>query len=106
MAHEPARKRQIDKFRDAARELETDDDGARFDERLKRLVDAGKPKAGHWRVESPRGSGRAQARFHPDDPTNTWGPSQSFNSTTEADSWLQERGCRQDPSDPDIWYDQ
>jgi hypothetical protein len=31
-------KPQIDKFRDAARELETDDDEVRFDERLKRLA--------------------------------------------------------------------
>jgi hypothetical protein len=35
---------QIDKFRDLARELETDDDEARFDERLKELAGA-KPKA-------------------------------------------------------------
>ena len=33
-------KPQIDKFRDLARELETDDDEARFDERLKRLATA------------------------------------------------------------------
>jgi len=31
---------QIDKFRDLARELETDDDEARFDERLKKLASA------------------------------------------------------------------
>jgi hypothetical protein len=29
---------QLDKFKEAARELETDDDEARFDERLKRIV--------------------------------------------------------------------
>lgn len=33
-------KPQIDKFRDAARELETDDGEVRFDERLKRLATA------------------------------------------------------------------
>jgi hypothetical protein len=38
---------QIDKFRDLARQLETDDDEARFDERLKKLVAApAKPKGG------------------------------------------------------------
>ena len=31
---------QIDKFRDLARELETDNDETRFDERLKRLATA------------------------------------------------------------------
>jgi hypothetical protein len=31
-------KPQIEKFRDLARQLETDDDEARFDERLKRLT--------------------------------------------------------------------
>jgi hypothetical protein len=36
-------KSQLDKFKDAARELECDDDGQRFDERLKSLV--GSPKA-------------------------------------------------------------
>jgi hypothetical protein len=35
---------QIDKFREAARELETDDDEAAFDERLKKLATP-KPKA-------------------------------------------------------------
>ena len=29
---------QLDKFKEAARELETDDDPARFEERLKKLV--------------------------------------------------------------------
>jgi hypothetical protein len=31
-------KSQLDKFKEAARELETDDDEKRFDERVKRLV--------------------------------------------------------------------
>jgi hypothetical protein len=31
-------KTQLDKFREAARELETDDDESRFDEKLKRLA--------------------------------------------------------------------
>ncbi len=36
MGNEP--KTQLDKFKEAARELETDDDEARFDERVKKLV--------------------------------------------------------------------
>jgi len=35
MANEPT---QLDKFKQAARELETDDDEARFDERVRKLV--------------------------------------------------------------------
>ncbi|MET3760524.1 hypothetical protein [Sphingomonas sp. UYEF23] len=31
-------KTQLDKFKEAARDLETDDDEARFDERMKKLV--------------------------------------------------------------------
>ena len=34
-------KSQADKFREAARELETDDDEKRFDERLKKLAKKG-----------------------------------------------------------------
>lgn len=34
---------QIDRFREAARQLETDDDEARFDERLKKIAKAPKP---------------------------------------------------------------
>lgn len=33
-------KRQVDKFKEAARELETDNDEARFDERLNKIVKA------------------------------------------------------------------
>ncbi|MES2288672.1 MAG: hypothetical protein V4530_02960 [Pseudomonadota bacterium] len=33
-----APKSQLDKFKEAARELETDDDEARFDERMRKLV--------------------------------------------------------------------
>jgi hypothetical protein len=41
-------KPQADKFRDLARELEADDDEARFDERLKKLATApAKPKPPH-----------------------------------------------------------
>ena len=36
MADEP--ETQLDKFKQAARELETDDDEARFDERVRKLV--------------------------------------------------------------------
>ena len=40
MADAPPPKPQIEKFRDLARELETDNDESRFDERLKRLATA------------------------------------------------------------------
>ncbi len=45
-----ARKSQLEKFKDAARELETDDDEKRFDERLGKIArqkpsDPPKPKA-------------------------------------------------------------
>ncbi len=45
MADQPAPKPQIDKFRDLARELETDDDEAAFDERLKKLAATKPPPA-------------------------------------------------------------
>ena len=38
MTNAPSAQSQIDKFKAAARELETDDDEARFDERVKKLV--------------------------------------------------------------------
>ncbi|MGH6955428.1 MAG: hypothetical protein ACREEW_02035 [Caulobacteraceae bacterium] len=44
MAKAPKPKAQAEKFRDLARELETDDDETRFDERLKKLAKAPKPK--------------------------------------------------------------
>ena len=34
----PDQPTQLDKFKEAARELETDDDEARFDERLRKIV--------------------------------------------------------------------
>ena len=37
-------KSQIDKFREAARELETDDDEARFDQRLGKIAKSPPPK--------------------------------------------------------------
>jgi hypothetical protein len=37
-------KSQFDRFRDAARELECDDDEARFDAKLKKVAKAPKPK--------------------------------------------------------------
>jgi len=40
----PPPKPQVDKFRDLARELECDDDEARFDEKLKQLAKALKPQ--------------------------------------------------------------
>jgi hypothetical protein len=50
MCESPPPKSQIDKFRDLARELETDDDEAAFDERLKKLA-AAKPQR-HRKPES------------------------------------------------------
>lgn len=38
------KKSQIDKFREAARQLETDDDEKRFDERLGKIAKAPAPK--------------------------------------------------------------
>ena len=35
---ESDKKPQLDKFKEAARDLETDDDEARFDERLRKIV--------------------------------------------------------------------
>lgn len=40
------KRRQIDKFREAARELQTDDDEKSFDERLKRIAKRPPPKGG------------------------------------------------------------
>jgi hypothetical protein len=44
MSQHPSEKSQADKFREAARDLETDDNEARFDERLARIVKSEKPK--------------------------------------------------------------
>lgn len=40
----PREKSQVDKFREAARQLETDDDEKRFDERLGKVAKAPPPK--------------------------------------------------------------
>lgn len=45
MKDEQSHQSQADKFRDLARELECDEDEAAFDERLKKLATAPKPKA-------------------------------------------------------------
>ncbi|GIL01250.1 MAG: hypothetical protein BroJett030_11490 [Alphaproteobacteria bacterium] len=47
----PQEKTQADKFREAARELETDDDEKRFDERLKKIA---KPSDRDRSPEKPR----------------------------------------------------
>lgn len=44
MADQNRKKSQADKFRDAARKHETDDDEKRFDERLKELANSQKKK--------------------------------------------------------------
>ncbi len=46
MAKQDEHKSQIDKFREAARELETDNDEARFDATLERIAKAPPPKDG------------------------------------------------------------
>lgn len=46
-------KDQVDKFREAARELETDDDEARFDERLKRIAKPPPPKNDDSKNDKP-----------------------------------------------------
>lgn len=38
MANSSSAKSQLDKFKEAARQLETDDDDERFEERLKQIV--------------------------------------------------------------------
>lgn len=38
----PKEKSQLERFKEAARELETDDDEGRFNEKLKKLAKAGK----------------------------------------------------------------
>lgn len=35
---------QLDRFKEAARQLETDDDEARFDAKLKKVAEASRPK--------------------------------------------------------------
>jgi hypothetical protein len=106
MAGKEHTKPQIDKFRDLARQLETDDDEARFDERLKRLATAPRTaSAGEWRVKSPKTGGGFYARFTP----HKYGPENNspvFQTQEEVDAWLLARGCRQDPADPDKWFDQ
>ena len=43
MTQSKPEKSQADKFREAAKELETDDDEKRFDERLKKIAKSEKP---------------------------------------------------------------
>lgn len=48
MSKEPLARSQIDKFRDAARELQTDDDPERFAARMRKLAKAKpEPKGAH-----------------------------------------------------------
>lgn len=50
-------KSQSDKFREAARKLETDDDEARFDERLRKIAKSPEPAKSSEKVErkNPKG---------------------------------------------------
>lgn len=49
----PQAKSQKDKFREAARKLETDDDEKRFDERLGKIAKASPPKDGKSEEAKP-----------------------------------------------------
>ena len=104
MTDAPAPKPQIDKFRDAARELECDDDEAAFDERLKRLAHAKRPKPGSWRVDFAHPHGH-RANFYPEG-SDSWTSSPIFATPQEVYAWLAGLRCRQDEADPDRWYDQ
>ncbi len=97
------KKSQVEKFRDTARELECDDDEAAFDERLRRIAKARQPKAGWWRVDFAIPDGQ-RANFYPDGPAS-WVSSPIFATPQKVYEWLTERGCRQDDSDPDKWFD-
>lgn len=46
MAREPSNKTQLDKFKDAARELECDDDEKNFKDRLGKLLSSDPKKSG------------------------------------------------------------
>jgi len=100
----PTPKPQIEKFRDLARELETDDDEARFDERLKKMAKARTPRAAFWRIDQVPGGHRPDYFEGGSITPSNRGP--VFSTPQEGDAWLQARGCRQDPADPDRWYDQ
>ena len=47
MTQPKPKKSQADKFREAARELETDDDEKRFDERLKKIAGKSEKQGGN-----------------------------------------------------------
>jgi len=97
-------KPQVDKFRHLARELETDDDEARFDERLKKLA-AAKPKnlKGYWQVAQVDGG--HQAVFISDELPNRWRPSPVFPTPQGVYGWLEGHGCKQRADDSDKWDD-
>ena len=99
----PKSEAQIDKFRDLARELETDDDEARFDATLKKLAGV-KPKSdGFWRIDQIPGGHRPDYFEGGSITPSKRGP--MFSTPQEGDQWLREHGCRQDQSDPDKWYE-
>src|SRR5580658_8592448 len=95
-------KPQLDKFRDLTRELETDDDEARFDERLKMLATARRPKPGWWRVDFAVPHGH-RANFYPEG-VGGWASSPTYTTPQAVEAWLAARACRR--GDDDKWYDQ
>jgi hypothetical protein len=96
---------QMTKFRDLARKLECDDDEAAFDERLKKLAKASRPKAGYWRVDFALPHGH-RANFYPANEANSWLPGPIFSTPQEVEAWLTARGCRPDKAIPSHWLDQ
>ena len=69
---------QMDKFRDIVRELECDDE-ERFDERLRKIATAGRPKQGHWRIDFAIPHGH-RANFYPVDRDDSWRSSPVFTT--------------------------
>lgn len=99
---QPKQPAKIDKFRDLARKLETDDDEAHFDERLKKLATARKLK-GYWQVAQVIGG--HQAVFISDELPNRWRPSPVFPTPQDVYGWLVGHGCKQRSDDSDKWDD-
>jgi hypothetical protein len=103
MPPDPPPKPQIDKFRELARQLETDDDEARFDERLKKLAGAPKPKRGYWQVHQVPGG--HMARFVADAPHDTYRDSPIYPTPQDVYGWLTALGCKPFSDDGDKWRD-
>lgn len=104
MTDKPPPKPQLDKFRDLARELDCDDDQAAFDEKLKRLAKASRPKDGYWRVDFATPHGH-RANFYPVG-SDAWASSPVFDTLQQVEAWLLERKCKRDELAAGHWLDQ